>query len=117
MVHALKYKHFKLPVLAFQMADQEEHTHETEEDIEDNRNYKPPPPKPLTEIVQQDAEDLSLCKYKETLLGGGLSGPIIHGMHQCLDMDTSVLAVTSNVIVTVFYHVMHFLILFKMNDS
>lgn len=59
------------------MAEHEQPAPEAEEDEEENLGYKPPAPKPLDEIVKQDAEDESLAKYKETLLGGGLSGNVI----------------------------------------
>lgn len=45
-----------------------------DEDHEDNPNYKAPAPKSLDEILQQDQEDESLRKYKETLLGGAGGG-------------------------------------------
>lgn len=43
-----------------------------EEDLhpEDTPGYKPPAQKTLNEILTQDAEDESLVKYKEALLGG-----------------------------------------------
>lgn len=47
------------------------------EEEEDNPNYKPPAPKSLDEIVNADAEDESLRKYKEALLGGGGVGVIV----------------------------------------
>lgn len=33
-------------------------------------NYKPPPQKTITEILEADKEDESLRRYKEALLGG-----------------------------------------------
>jgi len=40
-----------------------------EEEEDDKLKYKPPPEKSMTEILDIDAEDESLRKYKETLLG------------------------------------------------
>lgn len=65
------------------MADSEEKPADQVEDVkdhhedDDNPNYKPPAPKALDDIVNQDADDPSLVKYKETLLGGGLSGAVV----------------------------------------
>ncbi|XP_059160376.1 rho GDP-dissociation inhibitor 1-like [Physella acuta] len=56
------------------MAELEKTEPEVDHDEEDNPNYKPPAPKALDEIVQADAEDESLRKYKETLIGAGLQG-------------------------------------------
>jgi len=41
-------------------------------DVEDelDRNYNPPPPKSLEELLETDKEDESLRRYKEALLGG-----------------------------------------------
>jgi len=50
---------------------------EHKEDEEDNPNYKPPAPKSLDEIVSADAEDESLRKYKEALLGGAAGDKVI----------------------------------------
>lgn len=47
-----------------------------EEDHEET-NYKPPPEKSLTEMVQQDQDDPSLQKYKEILLGESTGGAAI----------------------------------------
>jgi len=61
------------------MAEKDEKAvEEHQEEEEDNPNYKPPAPKSLDEIVNADAEDESLRKYKEALLGsGGGAGVII----------------------------------------
>ncbi|XP_005097358.1 rho GDP-dissociation inhibitor 1 [Aplysia californica] len=60
------------------MAEQEQVAPEVQgEEEEENPNYKPPAPKALDEIVSADAEDESLRKYKEALLGGGLAGNVI----------------------------------------
>jgi len=48
-----------------------------EEHEEDNPNYKPPPQKSLDEIINADAEDESLRKYKEALLGQATKDAII----------------------------------------
>ena len=56
----------------------------TDEDVVDNDNpeYKPPAPKALTEIISADAEDESLRRYKEQLLGnaaaGGATGVVVY---------------------------------------
>lgn len=47
------------------------------EEVEENPNYKPPAPKALDEIVNQDQDDESLVKYKETLLGAGSKSIVI----------------------------------------
>lgn len=52
---------------------------EIEEVHEDTTNYNPPPQKTIEEIVQLDAEDESLRKYKEALLGNAQSEKIIVG--------------------------------------
>merc|ERR1712126_80929 len=44
---------------------------------EEETAYKPPPEKTLDEIVNQDQDDESLRKYKETLLGSSVTGGII----------------------------------------
>lgn len=56
--------------------------HKEGEEEEDNPNYKPPAPKSLDEIVNADAEDESLRKYKEALLGGAGVGVIIDEKNQ-----------------------------------
>ena len=61
-----------------QAAKDVEHA-DVEEEEEDNPNYKPPAPKKLDDIVNQDQDDESLVKYKQALLGQG-SKDIIHGM-------------------------------------
>lgn len=61
------------------MAELEKTEPEVDHDEEDNPNYKPPAPKALDDIVQADAEDESLRKYKETLIGAGLQGQRIVG--------------------------------------
>ena len=67
----------------FQMAEQEveQATQELEQcqvEDEENPNYKPPAPKALDEMINQDQDDESLVKYKQALLGQG-SAAIIHG--------------------------------------
>ncbi|KAK3797245.1 hypothetical protein RRG08_030470 [Elysia crispata] len=59
-----------------QAAKDVEHA-DVEEEEEDNPNYKPPAPKKLDDIVNQDQDDESLVKYKQALLGQG-SKDIIH---------------------------------------
>ena len=54
------------------MADEEITGHTSDSD-EEKTLYKPPPEKSLTDIVNQDQEDESLRKYKETLLGASSS--------------------------------------------
>lgn len=44
--------------------------HDDQDEEDSNPNYKPPAQKSLKEIQELDAEDESLRKYKETLLGG-----------------------------------------------
>ena len=46
-------------------------------DEEDVNNYKPPPEKSLTEIINADKEDESLQKYKQTLLGAATKEQVI----------------------------------------
>lgn len=55
------------------MADAPEDHHD---EHEDTPGYKPPAEKKLEDIVNQDTEDESLQKYKETLLGAGAVGAI-----------------------------------------
>jgi len=57
------------------MAEQTEDVHT--DDHEDTPGYKPPAEKPLHEIVKADAEDESLQKYKQALLGNVEGGPAI----------------------------------------
>jgi len=42
-----------------------------------DKNYNPPPPKTLEEILDTDKEDESLRRYKESLLGGAVTGETI----------------------------------------
>ena len=54
------------------MAESEEQVDLPEHvDEEDEGGYQPPAPKSLDEIMKTDAEDESLVKYKQQLLGGG----------------------------------------------
>ncbi|RUS74401.1 hypothetical protein EGW08_017836 [Elysia chlorotica] len=74
------------------MAEQEQQQEQAAKDVEqvvvdedeDNPNYKPPAPKAIDDIVNQDADDESLVKYKETLLGQG-SKDIIHDANNKLN--------------------------------
>jgi len=52
---------------------------ETEPEVvdEEDTNYKPPPEKSLTEIIEADKEDESLQKYKQTLLGQATKDKVI----------------------------------------
>ena len=63
------------------MAEKEdkEVVEEQHEEEDDNPNYKPPAPKSLDEIVNADAEDESLRKYKEALLGAAGGAGVIVG--------------------------------------
>ncbi|KAI8794585.1 rho GDP-dissociation inhibitor 1 [Biomphalaria glabrata] len=63
-------------LIVFEMAEQDQ-SPEVEHEDEDNPNYKPPAPKPLEELLKQDAEDESLRKYKEALLGASVGGNVI----------------------------------------
>lgn len=49
-------------------------------DEEEPSNYKPPPEKSLEEMISRDADDASLRKYKETLLGSSAAGATVLGM-------------------------------------
>ena len=51
------------------MAEQQ---HQEDLEHEDTPGYKPPTEKALDDIVNQDTEDESLQKYKQTLLGANL---------------------------------------------
>ena len=44
---------------------------------EEETNYKPPPEKSLTEIIEADKEDESLQKYKQTLLGEATKDQVV----------------------------------------
>ncbi|KAA0203939.1 hypothetical protein HAZT_HAZT009292 [Hyalella azteca] len=54
-------------------------SHVSDDEGDEKIQYKAPPEKSLSDIVQQDQEDESLRKYKETLLGASSSAgtPII----------------------------------------
>jgi len=52
------------------MAESAEPTPIVDEEPEETKGYKPPAQKSLAEIQSLDADDESLQKYKETLLGG-----------------------------------------------
>ncbi|KAG7153927.1 rho GDP-dissociation inhibitor 1-like [Homarus americanus] len=47
------------------------------EEEEQSTNYKPPPEKTLEEMISKDADDESLRKYKETLLGSSVAGALV----------------------------------------
>lgn len=49
--------------------------------------YKPPPEKTLHEIINADAEDESLRKYKEALLGQAKEGVIEVGEFSIICID------------------------------
>ena len=49
------------------------------EQEEHDSNYQPPPQKTIEEIMAADAEDESLRKYKEALLGEAQAEKIIFG--------------------------------------
>ena len=71
------------------MADQAEQpvAEHHEEEEEDNPNYVPPAQKSIDEIINADADDESLRKYKEALLGSVAGGAeqIIIGESQPTD--------------------------------
>lgn len=62
------------------MAEKNELSFE-EEEYETNPGYTPPAPKSLKEIQEQDKEDESLLKYKQTLLGGLLGTEGVYARH------------------------------------
>lgn len=77
------------------MAEEEVISGHVSDEEEEKVAYKAPPEKTLTEIVQQDQEDESLRKYKETLLGASsaVGSAIIIGKYnlQCsIDLVFSV---------------------------
>jgi len=55
-------------VYAVGMADHGDDDHDAPEETP---GYKPPAPKSMEEILKSDADDESLRKYKESLLGAG----------------------------------------------
>ncbi|XP_066139800.1 rho GDP-dissociation inhibitor 1 isoform X2 [Euwallacea fornicatus] len=59
------------------MADTDQVTTPEDLDKEPDTNYKPPPEKSISELLEIDQEDESLRKYKEALLGQAQAGPII----------------------------------------
>lgn len=60
------------------MAEEEQTAHMSDEEVEEVKTkYKPPPEKSMTEMIQQDAEDESLRKYKEALLGSSSTGQAV----------------------------------------
>jgi hypothetical protein len=54
-----------------------------EHEVDVDQNYKPPPEKSLEEMLAQDANDESLQKYKEALLGKATQEKIILGTCSC----------------------------------
>ncbi|KAK7084417.1 hypothetical protein SK128_007428 [Halocaridina rubra] len=59
------------------MAEEEEVQIEPVPDEEEETSYKPPPEKALIDMINQDQDDESLQKYKETLLGNSAAGAIV----------------------------------------
>ena len=59
------------------MAEQPDQPPAVPEDAEETPGYKPPAPKSVTDILQQDTEDESLRKYKETLLGSASAEKVV----------------------------------------
>lgn len=59
------------------MSDKEVNPAEVEQEQEHDSNYQPPPQKTIEEIMAADAEDESLRKYKEALLGEAQAEKII----------------------------------------
>ncbi|KFB53891.1 AGAP012168-PA-like protein [Anopheles sinensis] len=59
------------------MSDKEVNPAEVEQEQEHDTNYQPPPQKTIEEIMAADAEDESLRKYKEALLGEAQAEKII----------------------------------------
>ena len=53
------------------MADHGDEHHEDDEVPDETPGYRPPAPKSMEEILKSDADDESLRKYKESLLGAG----------------------------------------------
>lgn len=70
----LRYRYVKS---SFTMAEEEEVHIEPVPDVDEESTYKPPPQKSLEEMIQQDTDDASLRKYKETLLGNSASGAVV----------------------------------------
>lgn len=60
----------------------------TEEDLEVETTYKPPPEKSIEQILEADKEDESLRKYKETLLGEAKTGGVVVGEFDELSRDS-----------------------------
>ena len=48
--------------------------------VEISEAYKAPAQKSVSEILAADAEDESLRRYKEALLGGGVAASVVLGM-------------------------------------
>lgn len=65
------------------------------EQEEHDSNYQPPPQKTIEEIMAADAEDESLRKYKEALLGEAQAEKIIFGA-----VDNDVLGIRWTVLLT-----------------
>lgn len=61
------------------MSEKQAVDHVEVEGEEHDANYQPPPQKTIEEIMAADAEDESLRKYKEALLGEAQSEKIIFG--------------------------------------
>lgn len=56
------------------------HQHDDDDVVSDEHDvatgYKPPAQKSVSDIINADAEDESLRKYKEALLGSALAGAV-----------------------------------------
>ena len=61
------------------MADENVPIEAVPEEEEESLSYKPPPEKSINEMLEQDQEDDSLQKYKETLLGSATKGAVVIG--------------------------------------
>lgn len=63
---------FRIVPLHTTMAESEEQLNIDDGDIETTPGYKPPAEKSMQDMVNQDAEDESLQKYKASLLGSAV---------------------------------------------
>lgn len=71
------------------MADKDELSLE-EEEYEKNPGYTPPAPKSLKEIQEQDKDDESLMKYKQTLLGAAPGAQGVYGIRRGAELEECV---------------------------
>ena len=66
------------------MAEPEVEEEVSADDAEVSAGYQAPAQKSVKDIINTDAEDESLRKYKEALLGSAVSGAVVEVCKYCL---------------------------------